>query len=291
MAMKQGGARWRRIVGRLGIVLGALVALVYLGLPAAMGVVAVLPAGKQVGSPPDGFSAVTLQADDGVTLQGWYRAPANGAAIILLHGAGDSRESLRPHAALLARHGYGVLALDLRGHGASAGRTNRLGWQGTADIGAAVRFLQTQPEVKRIGGLGISMGGEALLGAAAAYPAISAIAADGATRRCTAELLALPAERPLVHNFTARVMFGTVALLSGERPPQPLLQAMAAAPATRFLLIAGGSNADEVAFNELFQQTIGARAALWVAPGASHTAAFGLYPQAYEQRLIAFFDA
>ena len=114
-----------------------------------------------------------------MTLAGWYKPPLNGAVIILIHGAGGSREGMRPYAAMLARHGYGVLALDLRGHGASTGRTNRFGWQGTQDVGAAVAFLQARDEVKAIGGLGSSLGGEVLLGAASKYPALKAIAADG----------------------------------------------------------------------------------------------------------------
>ena len=36
--------------------------------------------------------------------------------------------------------------------------------------------------------------------------------------------------------------------------------------------------------------TVGDRATLWIAPNAPHTAAFGLYPQEYERRVIAFFD-
>ena len=202
-----------------------------------------------------------------------------------------SRQSLLPYTAMLARHGYGVLAVDLRGHGASGGKTNRFGWQGSRDVGAAVAFLQTRPEVQFIGGLGISMGGEVLLGAASQYPAMRAIVADGATRRSTEELLALPSERPLVRNFTARVMFAAVQLFSGESPPQPLLDSMLAAPSTLFLFIAAGSNKMETAFNQLFANALGSRASLWIAPETEHTGAFSRYPQEYERRVIDFFDS
>jgi dienelactone hydrolase len=231
-----------------------------------------------------------MQTEDGVQLEGWYRPPDNGTAVILLHGAGGSREAVQSYAEMLSGHGYGVLALDLRGHGESQGKTNRLGWQGTLDVGAAVKFLEGHPEVQRIGGLGISMGGEVLLGAASTYPALQAVAADGATRRCTEELLALESERPLVRNFTARVMYAAVQVLTGEVPPEPLHQSMIGSEPTQFLLIAGGSNALEVAFNQMFKQTLENRAALWIAPGAGHTEAFQQYPTEYEQRLIEFFD-
>jgi pimeloyl-ACP methyl ester carboxylesterase len=274
------------------ILVVVLILGLYIVLPVAAGVYAVFPHKAPVGAPPQGFTAITLTTDDNIDLKAWYAPPTNGAAIILAHGAGNSRESVRDTAALLARHGYGVLALDLRGHGESSGTTNRLGWQGTHDIGAAVAYLQTREEVKTIGGLGFSMGGEVLLGAASTYPAIRAIVADGATRRSLDELRALPAERSLVRNFTARVMFAAVQVLSGDKPPDPpLLESMIAAESTRFLLIAGGGEPLEVEFNEKFAETLGARADLWIAPDAAHTGAFKRYPTEYEQRVITFFDA
>jgi pimeloyl-ACP methyl ester carboxylesterase len=271
----------------------ALVAIVvlYLVVPAAFGVVVVFPYRESVGAPPEGFEDVTLTTGDHVTLKAWYAPSTNGAAVILIHGAGDSREGLRGYAAMLVRHGYGVLALDLRGHGESEGTTNRLGWQGTRDVGTAVEYLQARDEVRAIGGLGLSLGGEVLLGAASAYPALQAVVADGATQRSLGELRALESERPLYRNFTARVMFATVQILTGDDPPKPLLDSMVEAKSTAFLLIAGGSNSQEVAFNELFAGTVGSRAALWVAPDAPHTGAFSRHPDEYEQRVTAFFDA
>jgi pimeloyl-ACP methyl ester carboxylesterase len=211
--------------------------------------------------------------------------------IVLLHGAGGSREGVRDHAALLQGHGYGVLALDLRGHGESGGTTNRLGWRGTRDVTAAVAWLQERPEVITIGGLGLSMGAEVLLGAAADVPAMTAIVADGATHRTLDELRALPSERPLARNFVARVMFATVQVLTGDKPPRTLLTSMLLALDTRYLLIAAGGNANEVRYNERFVEVVGDRATLWVAPGASHTRALEQYPDEYEQRVIGFFDA
>ena len=85
-------------------------------------------------------------------------------------------------------------------------------------------------------------------------------------------------------------MYAAVQILSGETPPVPLLDSMIAAPSTSYLLIAGGGNQREVAFNELFAASTPDRSQLWIAPEASHTGAFGLYPEEYEQRVIAFFD-
>jgi hypothetical protein len=43
--------------------------------------------------------------------------------------------------------------------------------------------------------------------------------------------------------------------------------------------------------NKVFADAVGERAALWIAPDAPHTGAFGRYPDEYEQRVVAFFEA
>jgi len=274
----------------IAIILGCLIVGLYILFPVGMGIAAIVPGKETVNSTPVGFEPVELTTEDGINLYGWYAPPTNGAAIVLLHGAGGSREQLRPYADMLAQHGYGVLTLDLRGHGMSAGPTNRLGWLSTPDVKAAVDYLQAQEGVEQIGGLGLSMGGEVLLGAVSEVPALRAVVADGATRRSTQELLALPSERPLVRNFTARVMFAAVQLLGGGRPPKPLLESMLEAETASFLFIAGGAEQMEVAFNERFAESLGARAEVWIAPEAAHTGAFSRYPDEYEQRVVEFFD-
>ena len=274
----------------MAIAVGVAVVGLYILFPVAMGVVAVWPARTSVAAAPEGFVDVTFDTSKGETLAAWYRAGENGAAVIVLHGAGETRASVRGIAEFLAEAGYGVLAVDLRGHGESSWRTNRLGWQGTDDVRAAVEYLEAKG-VTRIGGLGLSMGGEVLLGAASDVRELRGIVADGATRRSTAELLALPSERPLYRNFTARIMFGTAGLLSGDREPLPLLDSIAAAETTRFLFIAAGAKENEVEFNELFAATLGGRAVLWIAPEAGHTQAFTLYPDEYKARVLEFFSS
>lgn len=281
----------RRILRRAVLFVLLAVLAVYLVLPVAFGIFAVLPLREEVGAPPEGFREVTLTTGDGIALESWYAPPENGAAIILIHGAGSSREAMRPYVAMLVRHGYGVLALDMRGHGRSAGPTNRFGWEGTRDVEAAVGFLENQGGVDAIGGMGLSLGGEVLLGAASEYPQVAAIVADGATQRSTGELLALESERPLYRSFVTRVMYAVVEVASGTEPPVPLLDSMAAAKSTGFLLIAGGNEPREIAFSEVFVETVGERAGLWIAPDAGHTGAFGRHPGEYEERVIAFFDA
>ena len=79
------------------------------------------------------------------------------------------RTGTQRHARMLVRHGYGVLVFDRRGEGASDGDPNAFGWAASRDLAAAQAFLAARPDVdpERIGGLGLSVGGETLLQAAA----------------------------------------------------------------------------------------------------------------------------
>lgn len=282
--------RWKRILRRLPVILVMLLVLVYIVFPFAMGIYVIWPADASVGEPPAGFEEVSVTAEDGVKLAAWYAPPQNGAVILLLAGSGGSRKNVRSYAALLVEHDFGVFALDLRGHGESDGKTNRYGWLGTRDVGAAVDFLQQREEVKAIGGLGLSLGGEVLLGAASDYPALKAVASEGASYRSFDELYDLPSERPLYRNFTARVLFFSVRLLSGEEPPKPLLDSITAAESTSFLFIAAGKKEAEIDYNELFLDAVGDRGTLWVIPNAGHTQGFSRVPDEYEQRVIGFFE-
>ena len=133
---------------------------------------------------------VTLTTSDGLTLKGWYVPSRNGAAVIAFPG----RKGPQPHARMLIRHGYGVLLLDRRGEGESEGDPSTRGWGGARDLHAAVAYLQRRPDVERgrIGGLGLSVGGEMMIEAAASTPGLKAVASEGAGIRSVRELLDTP---------------------------------------------------------------------------------------------------
>jgi hypothetical protein len=85
-------------------------------------------------------------------------------------------------------------------------------------------------------------------------------------------------------------MYATVQLLTGDPPPEPLLDSMLAAESTRYQLIAAGGDPLETSFNEMFATTLGSQASLWVVPGIEHMGAFPVYPAEYEKTLSDFFN-
>ena len=66
---------------------------------------------------------------------------------------------------VLARDGYGGLMLDRRGAHESKGDYNARGWGGEPDLEAALEYIVARSDVdrERIGGIGLSVGGELLL--------------------------------------------------------------------------------------------------------------------------------
>ena len=80
---------------------------------------------------------VAIETADGRELSAWYVPSTNRTAVLLSHGSGGSRERVAAHVRMLARHGYGVLALDNPGNGESEGHSNGLGDNAQPAVDAA----------------------------------------------------------------------------------------------------------------------------------------------------------
>lgn len=282
--------RRRHALRAVLIVLAVLISIPYFLYPAGMGLISSFRAGQALEPPPEGFSAVSLQASDGMELACWYAPGENGASILLVHGSNGNLTSLQAYASFLRKAGFGVLALTLRGHGGSGGRGNAFGWECGADVEAAVKYL-TESGCRRIGALGLSLGGEVLLSSAASLPEISAIAADGATHHSLSDYLAPDWNRSLWRSWTARVLYASAALFTGQKPPEvSITESIAGAANTRFMLIAAGSRTSELEFDQYYAGLAGERATLWIVPNAGHTQGLSLYPDEYASRVTAFFS-
>lgn len=101
---------------------------------------------------------LVLETDDGETLAAsWLPGPAADTAVLLVHGFGAHRA--KPAYALLADHlasSVNVLALDLRGHGDSTGRST-LGAEEWRDVAAGVTALRHRGQ-RTVIAVGLSLG-------------------------------------------------------------------------------------------------------------------------------------
>jgi fermentation-respiration switch protein FrsA (DUF1100 family) len=193
---------------------------------------------------------------------------------------------------MLVRHGYGVLLLDRRGEGQSEGDPNGLGWGMDADIAAAAAFLRERPDVEhgRVGGLGLSVGGEVLIEAAAKTDLLRAVVSEGAGIRSLREALGVRGvSRWLTAPYWA-VSTGATAILSGRLPP-PSLAALVPRIAPRPVLLVyaahgqGGEN-----LNPDYFAAAGEPKELWRIPDSGHIGGIDARSGEYERRVVGFFD-
>lgn len=270
----------------------AFVLLQLVMVPVAMGVLTTNRAHAPLGdaTPADhglAYDDVALRTDDGVDLAAWYVPGDNGAAVVLLHGAGSTRSATLDHAEALAGLGYGVLMLDARGHGGSAGTAMDLGWYGNLDVDCAVDWLLARPDVtnERVGVVGLSMGGEEALTAAAADPRIGAVVAEGVGVRVAADA----APEGWLPDLVNRVSTAVTDLLTSADPPVPLREAVAALePGQQALLIAGAGEGAQAAW---YLEVAADGVSVWDVPDAGHTQALDVHPGAWVARVSGLLDA
>ena len=97
---------------------------------------------------------------------------------MLLHGVGDTRLGMTGHLQYLLRGGYAALMPDARGHGSSGGDLVTYGLKEARDTAMWAQWLDGQPGVERIYGLGESMGAGVLIQSLAYNPGFRAIVAE-----------------------------------------------------------------------------------------------------------------
>lgn len=287
--------RWWRLLA-----IPAVLALIwFVLLPLAMAVYATNRAPEPLGSGSPAryglsYRDVAFRTAAGIRLSGWYIPARNGAAVLLLPGSGSDRTAVLPQAAVLARHGYGALLIDPRGHGRSGGHAMEFGWWGGPDITAAVSFLARQPGVQagRIAVLGESMGGEQALAAIGTDPLIRAVVAEGVTGQQLADHGWLPGGvNGLLERGMEWVQYTAAGLLSGAPRPMSIPDSLRAAASRPALIIAGGAKPDEPAAARWFKAAAPAAVRIWVVPRAGHTQGLATEPRAWTAHVIGFLDS
>ncbi len=232
---------------------------------------------------------VVFKTADGLRLRGWYVPSKNGAAVIAFPG----RKGTQRPARILARHGYGVLLFDRRGEGESEGDPNAFGWGGHQDVAAAVRFLQRRPDVEqdRIGGIGLSVGGEMMLESAAKSPGLRAVVSEGAGERSVREYFDMTGRDKWFQIPTSVALTAGVALFGDKTPPESLKDLVGRIAPTPVFFIYGEHGQDgERNLNPTYYRSAREPKAIWEVPGSGHTGGINARPKEYERRVIGFFD-
>lgn len=248
------------------------------------------------------FEAVRFPARDGAAeIAAWFiPAETDAPVIIMVHGRDASRTAavagnFVQEAQRLRDAGFGVLMLDLRGHGESSDARFTFGLKERYDVLGAVDWLVARGTAPgKIGVLGLSLGAAASIGAAAAEPAIGALVTDSAFADINTliadqweEASGLP--RPFLYAalLMARLMTG-----ADLTQAQPVRELAALAPRPLLLIHCAADDYVPAANLDALQAAYPAAAA-WLIEGAQclHSEGFNVDPDAYTARLVEFFAA
>ncbi len=236
----------------------------------------------------NGLREVSLQGPGGLRLAGWAVPSQNRAAIILVHGTNTDRSSTLDELRLLSGAGFGVLAFDLPGQGASTGQS-RWGALERQSISAAVDWLLTQPDVDpaRIGAMGISMGGYILVQTAASDSRIRSVVLSASPTDVTEQTRYASNRWGSLSEIPASWALKASGMPVHELPPLEVIRTIA--PRAVFIL---GGTLDKIVPQYMARQlyqAAGDPKELWIVSGAHHVDFSRVVAEEYRRRLIDFF--
>jgi uncharacterized protein len=281
---------WWRYLRRALTLAGSVLLVAIVLFPAALAYVVTHTAGSGVPAPNLGATPenIAFMTSDRLRLEGWFVPSRNGATVIVFPGRSGPQKQAR----MLIRHGYGVLLFDRRGEGASEGDPNAFGWVGDRDLHAAAAFLRGRPDVdpERIGAIGLSVGGEMLIHAAAHSDAFKAIVSEGASGQSMRDGFA--------NGDTLDSYLGgglntlAIALFTNTLPPPSLKSEISKIAPTALFLVYGekGQGGSERKPNKLFYAAAREPKQIWEVPDGQHIAGITTEPAEYERRVVGFFD-
>jgi uncharacterized protein len=288
---RRDGSRRRRYLGRLATTATTIVAapLLFFFVVFGIGFSYIYTHTGRTAEPPTAlgdipYESVTVRTSDGLELSASYVPSKNRAAVVVYPGLSAVEE-----AAMMARHGYGVLLLDPRGQGGSEGDTVR--WQGDRDLIAGAKYLQTRPDVDdaKIAGFGSSVGGEQLLEAAAQSTAFRAVVSEGAGER-VGEMDASGWEKVTATPLMG-IMTAAVTVFGNDGPPPPIVDRIGKiAPRPVFLIYAVPGMGGEDYRQPKYFAAAGEPKQMWKVPGSGHTGGFSAQSAEFERRVIEFLD-
>jgi len=213
-------------------------------------------------------------------------------SVVLVHGVTHNRHRLIERGRVLTEAGFGVLMVDLPGHGESPGRRIGFGWSERHAVSAAVAYVHRLRPGTRVGVVGISLGG------AAAIFAGPDLGADALVLEMVYPSLDA-AVRSRMNGFAGAFGPLVTSALLGEAearigvPLDSLRPIDAISHLDIPVFVIGGALDPFTPPHEtraLYDAVDGMKA-LWLVEGGRHEDLFPIQPERYRRRVVDFFEA
>jgi len=231
------------------------------------------------------YKDVILETQDGLQLTGWYTPPKNRAVILVGHGHSGYRW-IDMHV-FFAQAGYGVISWDFRAHGGSEGEISSIGYFESLDIEAALDYVLNQEGVNHVGAWGGSMGGVAMIGAAAHRLEIEAVVVDSAFAAVEDEL-GVVVRWPLLHPIVRFLLERETGLKADMLKPEDDIGRISPRPV--FIIQGLADEVISIDSAERLYAAAGKPRFLWAESNVGHLGMISAFPEEYKDRVIKFFD-
>jgi dipeptidyl aminopeptidase/acylaminoacyl peptidase len=201
-----------------------------------------------------------------------------------------------PTAEILARHGYGSLLIDLRAHGLSDGDMVTYGYQEVHDVIAAFEYLKVRGDIDpdRIGALGRSMGGAAVIRGAARSDIPKFIVIESTF----SSLSDLIEDTYAAISIFPQWPFADIIRALAENKVHArveevdLVQDLSQPSSLQVFLIHGAEDQlIPIKHHKRLADAIRDGGEFWIIPGMGHTSPAEFVPEEYERRLIRFLES
>jgi uncharacterized protein len=246
---------------------------------------------------------VEIHSADAVVLKAWYVEPPhfNGNAVILLHGITDNREGVAGYGRIFLDHGYAILLPDARDHGESGGEIATYGIREADDVHQWISWLYRR-DSGRLGcvyGFGESYGAALVLQSLAVEPRYCAVAVESSyatAREMSYERVSAPFHlRPWFGRTLGEPVIEFALLYSKLRygldllKPSPL-DGIKHSRVPVLLIHGLDDRSISPHHAEILAQAAPDRVQLWLVPHAGHTMAWASDHQAFETRVLGWFE-
>jgi dienelactone hydrolase len=243
------------------------------------------------------YRDIDIPAHLGGVYRGYFIPGTNGATIIVPPPVSTDRSGMLYEAEILARHGYNVLLYEAR---ACAGKgPGSLGYLEVDDVGDVLSFLKqnsasVQVDRGRLALHGFSSAGATSIMAAARYPEIRAVVAEGGYHDAKTAM-GIGTDQSIPDKL---ILFGAqiaYRLATGfDLTVLSPLDAISKIPPRPIFLVYGSI---EISLPGAKEQLAAVRAVdpnapadLWIVPGAWHGGYVSVAAAEYERRVVAFYD-
>lgn len=239
-------------------------------------------------TPP--YKEISITNKYGNDIKGWFAEGSDSSKVILLlHPLRLNRKYMKSRADFLLKNGYSVCLIDLQAHGQTKGKKVTFGYKESDDVIATVNYLKSVMKFKKVGIVGVSLGG------AAAILSKEKIKVDALILESVYSEIKKAIDNRVkmrlgpIHNIVTQLLLKQIKPIL-KIDPELLnpIKSIDNNPAPKFIISGTEDKRTTKEETILVYEKITSKKELWLIDKAKHEDLYKFTPQEYEKRVLKF---